>query len=43
MVFNFLYCFVFTDIEVLNNLESKCPLKIMLWNNGIPVFNVCHI
>ncbi|KAF0766541.1 peroxisomal leader peptide-processing protease-like [Aphis craccivora] len=31
------------NIEVLNHLESKCPLKIMLWNNGIPVFNVCHI
>ncbi|KAE9542995.1 hypothetical protein AGLY_002906 [Aphis glycines] len=31
------------NIEVLNNLESKCPLKIMLWNNGIPTFNVCHI
>ncbi|XP_008185200.1 peroxisomal leader peptide-processing protease isoform X1 [Acyrthosiphon pisum] len=31
------------NIEILNDLESKCPLKTVLWNNGIPTFKVCHI
>lgn len=31
------------NIEILNDLESKCPLKAVLWNNEIPTFKVCHI
>uniref|UniRef100_A0A2S2NPN0 Peroxisomal leader peptide-processing protease n=1 Tax=Schizaphis graminum TaxID=13262 RepID=A0A2S2NPN0_SCHGA len=31
------------NVEVLNDLESKCPLKMALWNNGIPTFKACHI
>ncbi|KAL4084444.1 hypothetical protein QTP88_028262 [Uroleucon formosanum] len=31
------------NIEILNNLESKCPLTTVLWNNVIPTSKVCHI
>ncbi|KAL5242321.1 hypothetical protein ACI65C_009731 [Semiaphis heraclei] len=31
------------NIEILNDLESKCPLKTVLWNNEMLTFKICHI